>query len=203
MKFGIIIAMEEEAQPLINKLKLRKEENLYFKLYKNEDIFLIISGIGLSASELAAGYLAFVLECDVLYNIGTCGTTGNMFNHNEIVSIDKVYKRDFNLVPAGYMQFEVPNVGQYIQLPSNNNFRVASCYSSDEFITKKSIVPDNVLVEMEAYSIAYVAFIKKIPCYIYKIVSDFTKDNVNDNSHKNNVDASSVKLADIIYKFIK
>lgn len=203
-KIGMVIAMEEEAKPIIEGLGFEKEENSKgFKIFTAPSLTLIISGIGIVNATMAADILAIRYECDTILNFGTCGATGKRFKPCDIVSVDRVFKRDVNLTIAGFKKYEIPGNGVEIDLIGDKAFPVCDCYSSDEFVGKDSDVPKDIIVEMEAYPIAFVCKKYGIPCSIYKVVSDLTDTNEDDSEHTKNLEESSKILAEYIIKLVK
>ena len=62
-KLIIIIALLEEAKPFIKQFKLQKWDNSRLRVYENDSILLVISGIGSDAITIAVGYAAAVASC--------------------------------------------------------------------------------------------------------------------------------------------
>lgn len=204
-KIGLVIAMQEEAAPIIKGLELKKARSRKggFKVFKNNSVILIISGIGTVNAALAAHTLALVYKCDIILNTGTCGAAGKKFKPCDIVSVKRVYKRDVDLTIAGYKKYEIPGNDEFIALTPDENFVACDCYSSDEFVGINSDVPKDVIVEMEAYSVAFVCRRYDIPCKIYKVVSDLTDTNTDDSEFKANLPKATKALAEYIIKFVK
>ena len=77
-KINFVVALFCEAKPIITHFNLRKRDSTLFKIYSNQNhsIWLIISGIGSSASSRATKYLALDSEADMgtaWLNIGIGG----------------------------------------------------------------------------------------------------------------------------------
>ena len=76
--FGIIlvVALQEEAQPLIERLSLVKRPNTHLAIYENSSIILVVSGVGIVSTCTAVGYTANLFnKRNPLFwlNIGTAG----------------------------------------------------------------------------------------------------------------------------------
>ena len=54
-KLIIMVALLEEAKPLIDQLNLRELETSVLKAFQNDWILLVVSGIGFNAMTLAVG----------------------------------------------------------------------------------------------------------------------------------------------------
>jgi len=71
----IISAFETEARALIDSYKLQKRSTHPFKLFYDEEIFIIISGMGQNRAEEALEYLSLNFPYhpnDTFINLGTC-----------------------------------------------------------------------------------------------------------------------------------
>jgi len=77
-KVNFVVALSCEAKPIISHFNLSKSDSTLFKIYSNQNhsIWLIISGIGSSASSRATKHLALASEADMgtaWLNIGIGG----------------------------------------------------------------------------------------------------------------------------------
>ena len=74
----IVAALKSEAQAFVDKYKLTKSKLGKFVLFSNEDIFLLVSGMGIINARLATQALINqydITDNDVYLNIGICGTS--------------------------------------------------------------------------------------------------------------------------------
>lgn len=87
----ITIALEVEAKPLIEALNLKNLPDKKFKIFKNENIFLIITGIGKINSAIATTYIAsmFPNKIKAFLNIGIAGHAS--LHIGQIVFINKIF----------------------------------------------------------------------------------------------------------------
>lgn len=153
----ISCAFETEARALIDFYKLDKRSDLSYKLFFNENILLIISGMGQNKAKEAIEFLLLNYpnkQDDIFLNLGVC---------------------------AGQKKFEVGDLVQIKQLHSideshklssiNKGIAEVSCFSS-EVAVSGSCSQD--IAEMEAnsiYSIIQKYFLVKNISFL-KIVSD-------------------------------
>ena len=147
-RLGIVVAMDVEADPIIRSNNLTREEIHGFYFYSAPNFVIIIAGL-----------------------------TGNLYHQRSIFSINKIYKRDVNFTALGYEPYHFPDKPSFIQLVTDTRLPILDCYTSDEYIGPQSLVPKNVLVDMEGYCVANVCERYGIPCMIYKSISDNTCDN--------------------------
>lgn len=176
-RLGIVVAMDVEADPIIRSNNLTREEIHGFYFYSAPNFVIIISGVGIINATLATYIMLNDLNCTKVINYGVAGLTGNLYHQRSIFSINKIYKRDVNFTALGYEPYHFPDKPSFIQLVTDTRLPILDCYTSDEYIGPQSLVPKNVLVDMEGYCVANVCERYGIPCMIYKSISDNTCDN--------------------------
>ncbi len=88
----IITALKAEAAHFIEMYKLQLSKDCHFKLYENDAIKLIISGVGKIHAAAATTYLLqkFPSQNQKLFNIGTCTSTNKDIMIGSLHSIRKV-----------------------------------------------------------------------------------------------------------------
>lgn len=106
MKLGIVIAMESEAQPLLNALKAKAQGTVngtefYSGKYRNVEYTVAVSGEGKVNAAVSAGAVASVIKPDVMMNFGIAGGTGHIVKGGKAV-VGDVWEHDFDLTAAGY-----------------------------------------------------------------------------------------------------
>lgn len=175
-RLGIVAAMGIEADPIIRSHDLAKEEIRGFSFYTAPNFVMIVSGVGIINATLATYIMLTELNCTEVVNYGVAGYTGNLYQQRSIFSVGRIYKRDVDFTALGCEPYHFPYKPSFIQLKTDTRLPVLDCYTSDEYIGPKSIVPENVLVDMEGYCVADVCERYGVPCMIYKGVSDRTSD---------------------------
>ena len=96
----IVTALKPEAQAFVDKYKLKKNKLADFTVYQNEQLVLIVSGLGIENATLATQALLDnfnITDHDIFLNIGICGANRNhkIGDLLEISSIDydgKIFK---------------------------------------------------------------------------------------------------------------
>jgi nucleoside phosphorylase len=97
----IITALKAEATPLIGHLNLEKIRSKPFEIYSNQNIILIISGIGNINIAIATTYLLSTFQTaksDKIYNIGICGSKSTNNDIGELYTIKKIVNQSTNKV---------------------------------------------------------------------------------------------------------
>lgn len=204
-RIGIVFAMQEEAAPLLEKLNLTEYTENYMgaRFYQNDRVVLGIGDIGSLAAALCTATLIREFGCNVIYNTGSCGSTGPKLPVGTIVSITKVYKGDVDLTVAGYQPYELPRTPIYLELPHDPDFPAATARSTDRFIGARDTVEPNMAVEMEAFAVAYTCRRLGAECHIYKVISDMTDKNVDSSQFDGNLADVSAYLAEYVYKIVQ
>lgn len=165
----IITAIAGEAIPLIHAFKLKKDITYTkFDLFKNDEIKLIVTGIGKVKSAIATTYLLVKdnpRSGDHIFNIGVCGSSNENYKIGQIFLINKITDASSgkNFYPEAVFKHNLPE---------------------DHLITfdkpvKKSTMTNlpSCLVDMEAsgYYEASSLYFQSHRIHILKIVSDYLK----------------------------
>lgn len=88
----IITALKIEAQAFVDKYKLQKDSLGKFTLFKNKEMMLIISGVGVDNAMRATQTLINhfdITDDDIYLNVGVCGASIN-FEIGELLTIDAI-----------------------------------------------------------------------------------------------------------------
>lgn len=168
----ICTAIYAEAQSIIKKLNLKKDlKSSQFQIFQNEEIKLIITGVGKIKAAIAVTYLLVNNKpsaSDILINIGICGayegtTIGTAYACNKIIDYDT--KNTF-----------FPDM--LIKQP----FEEASIITCPFVMKSDKIKLNTKLFDMEAAGVyqAAVVFMQIHQIVFIKIVSDIiNKTNIN------------------------
>jgi len=146
---AIISAFYKEVAPIIKHYKLKKL-NSPFEIFKNDEIIVIISGIGKLNSAIATTYLLSNYNIDFIMNFGIVGSKS--FKIGEIFLINKINK---NLYP---------------DILYSHPFNESEIICSDEIITEGEF--KLVDMESEGFFKAATKFMPLENIFIIKIVSD-------------------------------
>lgn len=174
MKYLFVVAMEKEANDIINYYKLDKIYNNYYKRDKVELIITNISRNGIISSLI---WLSnnYKLNYDeyIMINVGMVGS--NNLKIGSVLMVENSYGYHFDLTPFGDKLYHAAN--SPFKMDTIDNINKVDCYTSDGFVTKTDIKED-VIFDMELNAIVNFPFKKQ---YSIKIVSD----SLNDNEYNN------------------
>lgn len=157
MRF-ITTALYSEASSIIDYLSMKKIDNERFKIFKNHDSYLIITGIGSLNSAIATTYLLSKYEAsreDRVLNIGLAGSSfeckiGDVFRVSKVID------------------YESKSI---LQL---NGDKKLTTFNSPQ--NEKKV--KNSLVDMEGYGFAKASLKFSKNVEIIKVVSDFCEDRI-------------------------
>ncbi len=103
----IVTALKPEAQAFIDKYKLKKESLQNYKIFTNENIRLIVSGLGVKNSMIATQTLINhfdITDNDIHLNIGICGAS-DKYEIGELLNISTIkYKETSYLLKENILK---------------------------------------------------------------------------------------------------
>ncbi len=151
----IVIAIFSEAEALIEHFKLQKIQTKPFLIFGNDDITLVISGMGKVESAIATTYICKDKKINKIVNIGICGTNDK---NKKIGSIHRIKS--------------IVDVSTDKKYMISTDGEVLYCF--DKIIKSSKNIKNNILIDMESVGFykAAINFTKKENISIYKIVSD-------------------------------
>ena len=137
-----------------------------------DDVTKLIAGVGKinAAYELTKA----IQQCkpNLIVNLGSAGS--NVFRKGEIVCCTQFLQRDMDVRSLGFQQYQIP----FSDIPAVLSYGIkisgiaeGICGTGDSFETNHFSSDYNV-IDMEAYSFAFVAMKEQIPFLCLKYISD-------------------------------
>lgn len=168
MDICIIMATTLEAKPFIDKLGLKKYGKEAFKQFLNNNILLVISGIGKTNAAIAATYCCKTYKPLFILNLGAAGATDLTHEVGSILHVNQILEHD---------RPQFPSQKPFVHKPDKlKGFPTAKLATGDRPVidpTGRKIISEYAgLVDMEAAAIAQTCKIFKTKCYVFKYVSD-------------------------------
>lgn len=204
MKFGIIAAMEQELQVLVEHLQEKKEEVVLGKTYFSGrlgqyEVVLVQSGIGKVMSAMSVAVLADRFGVDVLVNTGSAGAVAEGLAIGDVVVADKLVYHDVDVTAFGYAYGQMSGQPLYFESgpdllasfervlsQSAQAYKVGLITTSDSFIASeeriaeiKAQFPAVLAVEMEGAAIAQAAHSVGKPVIVVRAMSDTADHSAN------------------------
>ncbi|MBU0633322.1 hypothetical protein KKA17_11870 [bacterium] len=180
----IVIALSAEARAIVQMLKLKRVYTLPYTMFENEDVKLIISGMGNDNAMMATSTLLGHLppcESDLLINIGICAAP-KKYAIGESLLIHKITREEHSCFPD--ILFE-------------HSLKESGLLTVDKPTDEEQQMP----VDMESYGIYKAAsrFLQTHQMLFYKVVSDhFEPHTVTKELAEELILANVKKIEDII-----
>lgn len=203
MKIGILGAMEEEIEPLLNIFKdyetIKYANNTYYTTsYKGLEIVLAYSKIGKVFSSLTAGVMIEKFGCEKILFSGVAGGINSKLEIGDLIIADKLAQHDLDITAFGHPFGYVPGGSVYVhtdtplndiakEVAKENDIKllVGTIATGDQFIyskEKKDFIAKTFnadALEMEGCSVAVVCDALDIPCLILRSISDVGDENAD------------------------
>lgn len=162
----IVTALYSEAKPLIDFFNLIKHDDPYFPIFQNNQIILIVSGIGKINAAIATTYLLANRKTNpkLVLNLGICGSSYATHQIGELFEIKKIIDQSSSKV---------------IHLTDKNLFQTATlaCFDTPQNDPSKL---QNRLIDMESFGFYQSSkkFLKSDAIHLIKVVSDKISDTI-------------------------
>jgi adenosylhomocysteine nucleosidase len=167
---AIITATRMEAAPFIQGMNLKNVEGTPLPLFQNENLLLVISGIGKTNAAMAATFCCLIHAPGIVFNLGAAGALDETLKLGEILQVSRIVEPDR---PRPDLQTFQPMLLLPDIFPDFKSVTLATqdkpVLSSDE---RKEVSRYASLADMEAASILEVCRKFETPCHVFKFVSD-------------------------------
>lgn len=164
----IIMATFIEAKPFIELMPLIKINHTPFPAFQNENLVLLISGMGKVNAAMAATHGCINYQPDHVLNFGAAGATIFSVSLGEIFQIEKAIEYD-----GFYPKSEKPPTYIPDLLPG---FQIATIATQDIPVIdpkhREAVSASAILVDMEASAIIQVCQKFQTHCHLFKFVTD-------------------------------
>ncbi len=179
---SIVMATMLEAKPFVLGMSLEQSRKKPFSVFQNDNIFLIISGIGKANAAMATGYSCYICKPTCICNLGAAGATDFSHPLGEIFHINKIVEYDRHELTTRRPCIHNPDI--------LNGFQTATLSTSDMAVLdpdeRKKISMNADLIDMEGASVAQACRKFNTKCFIFKFVSD-TPDHARDEDIVGNI----------------
>ncbi|RDU62834.1 5'-methylthioadenosine/adenosylhomocysteine nucleosidase [Helicobacter didelphidarum] len=203
MTIGIIGAMREEITPLLEFYKeyerIEAAGNTFYKVnYKQVHIIIAYSKIGKVHAAITASIMIATFGCEQLIFSGVAGGLTKKLKVGDLVLATSLCQHDVDIsafghalgfIPEGKLFYEsdskLHNLALQVAKNIGLNIYEGIVASGDQFIAsqeKKDFITKEfgaVAVEMEGASVACVCDNFKIPCCIFRSISDSADGEAN------------------------
>ena len=228
-RVGIIVAMQEELEEILNIMKNVEEKEilgLNFKIGQIEKnkVVVVKCGVGKVNAARVAQILIDKLDVKYMINVGAAGALNPFLNIGDIVIGKKLVQHDFDITAFDHDKGYIPGVGEYIYSDeklvqkfekiinslSDNTYKTVTgvIATGDIFCTdiemKNKIYTrfDADCVEMEGAAIAQVCYLDKIPFIVIRSISD-SPNGKNEVDFDKFVELASRRCANLLKEFFQ
>ena len=172
---AIVMATMLEAKPFVLGMSLRQTRKIPFRLFQNNGMLLIISGIGKANAAMATAYSCLKFNPACICNLGAAGATRSGYDLGEIFHIQKIVEPYRPDLKTGKPCVHKPDLLA--------GFKTTILATSDRAVLdpkeRKAISINADLIDMEGASVVQACRTFNKDCYLFKFVSD-TPDHTRD-----------------------
>ncbi len=215
---GIVVALNSEAQSVVNKIENRKNTILCGKTVYEGKLFgyncaLIICGIGKVNAALSTQKLIDRYSPEFIINFGTAGGIDNSVSALNYYQISTCTQFDFDLrdldhVPLGFIQDY--NTSEFnantLNLPTNlaqRKLATADRFTESTIDTQSIIDCGCSLRDMEGGAIAQVLTANNLPLLMIKGVTDVAGSGLSAEQFYKNLSTVNAKFYDVLQKILE
>ena len=191
---GIIGAMDEEVEQLVEVMEITREETkacMTFKAGKlaGKDVVIVRSGIGKVNAAACTQILVDDFKADYIINTGIAGSLKAEIDIADVVISSDVLHHDMDATGFGYPLGQIPRMDTLSFAADERLIKLAgeacknAVVSGDQFISDKAVKErissnfDGFCTEMEGAAIAQVSYLNKVPFVILRTISDKADDS--------------------------
>ena len=228
-KIGIIVAMEEELEAVLNIMNNIEQKEIYGLTFKTgqiekNKIIVVKCGVGKVNAARVTQILIDTFNVKCVINVGAAGALNPFLNIGDIVIGEKLIQHDFDITAFDHDKGYITGVGDYIysDIKLIEKFEnAANNLKEKDYKIKKGIIAtgdifctdiemknkiyskfDADCVEMEGAAIAQVCYLDNIPFIVIRSISDSPNGN-NEIDFDKFVELASKRCANILREFLK
>lgn len=229
IKIGIIVAMEEELEAVLNIMNNIEQKEIYgisvqIGKIEQKEVAVVKSGVGKVNAARVTQILIDKLNVKSIINLGSAGALSPLLNIGDIVIGEKLIQHDFDITAFDHDKGYITGVGDYIysDIKLIEKFEnAANNLKEKDYKIKKGIIAtgdifctdiemknkifskfDADCVEMEGAAIAQVCYLDNIPFIVIRSISDSPNGN-NEIDFDKFVELASKRCANILREFLK
>ena len=162
------MAVMSEAKPFVLGLGLTQTQQAPFRVFENQRIALIISGIGKANAAMAALFAIQKFNPDQIINLGSAGANDGRHPLGEIYQIDKIVESDRMDMKTRKPAIHIPEVFSGIKSATLSTMDTPAIDSE----TRKKIAAHASLSDMEGAAAAQACRLTEKTCRLFKLVTD-------------------------------
>ncbi len=227
-EIGIIIAVDEEREAILNIMTDVKVEQIYNLRFirgkiQEKDCILVKSGIGKVNAARATQVMIHNFDVQYIINLGAGGSINGMLNIGDILIAKQVVQHDFDITAFGHSKGYISGLGdkiicdrdlvnemeQIVQSIPERSYQIkmgviatGDIFCADPWMKDKIRAKFSAdVVDMECAAIAQVCYLDNVPFIAVRSVSN-TPNGKNANTCDENLKLASKRCANILKEFL-
>lgn len=227
MKIGIIAAMEQEVNILVDKLKDKTvstvaNQTFYNGIIDKVEVVLVKSGIGKVNAAIATTLLIEKYNAEVVINTGSAGGIGKELKVGDLVVSTELSYNDADARIFGYDFGQVPQMPSRYKADSDLINKISKAADKMEWLINKGLIvtgdsfiansdkisdikgnfPEALVTEMEGAAVAQTCYQFGVPVVVVRALSD-TSDEKASVSFEEFIEHAGKKSAEMVLNFLK
>lgn len=227
MKIGIIAAMEQEVNILVDKLKDKTvstvaNQTFYNGIIDKVEVVLVKSGIGKVNAAIATTLLIEKYNAEVIINTGSAGGIGKELKVGDLVVSTELSYNDADARIFGYDFGQVPQMPSRYKADSDLINKISKAADKMEWLINKGLIvtgdsfiansdkisdikgnfPEALVTEMEGAAVAQTCYQFGVPVVVVRALSD-TSDEKASVSFGEFIEHAGKKSAEMVLNFLK
>lgn len=225
---GIVVAMDEEREEIVNLMKDVELEQVYNLRFlkgtiEGKKCIVIKCGVGKVNAARATQVMLDHFKIDYIINLGVAGALSSMLDVGDVVIAKKVVQHDFDITAFGHSKGYITGVGSFIEsnpdlleefssvleeMPERNYKIKTGIVATGDIFCTESWMKDKIrakfnadVVDMECAAIAQVCYLNEKPFIAIRSISDSPNGN-NVSVYDNNLKFASKRCANVLKEFL-
>ena len=169
----------------------------------SDEYIKVVAGVGPVLAAASSAYAIAEHNPDIVFSVGSAGSMGKL-KLGDVVSFSRVITPDSNLtafhLPLGATLLPTRATVSSIPLDSTSEYILSS---SGSFASIKDESSD--AADMEAYGVAIACYLKRIPCFAVKVITDIVGERISLGDYGYNLRAMretmTAKVDEILARF--
>ena len=213
MKIAVLVAFDEEIQPIVKAFHLKGPTPYeYTKQWRGDSFSLFETGIGKVNASAVTQLVILKEKPDLILNAGFCGGFKEKVSVGDAVIVSDVVQYDVDLTVFGLKIGALPGLEKpllTLTVPNTHGhkYKIGTCVTGDRVLVDKKygkwlykqFKPS--VIEMELGSIAQICKLNYIKLVSLKVPTDIV-ENEDVSSWKYNLDRCSKSMCDTFKKII-
>ena len=225
---GIIVAMDEEREEIINLMKDTEVKQVYNLRFikgtiEGKQCILIKCGVGKVNAARATQVMLDHFKIDYVINIGVGGSLNSLLDIGDVVIAKKVVQHDFDITAFGHSKGYITGVGAFIEsdaelleefsevlenMPEKTYKTKVGIIATGDIFCTESWMKDKIrakfdadVVDMECAAIGQVCYLNEKPFIAIRSISD-TPNGDNVKIYDNNIKFASKRCANVLKEIL-